>query len=49
MERKKIKTKTIRVPISAKFKSSGEVIFTYEEMPLDTYEAWLKKCYELGS
>jgi len=44
-----MKERKIKVAASAKFEPSGKVTFNYIEIPVKVYEAWLKRCYELGS
>jgi hypothetical protein len=38
--------KVIRIPISMTIGPFGKKTFTYAEMSLSEFEAWLKNCYE---
>ena len=39
--------KKIKVPVSAKRDQSGKITFEYEEIPVSTYENWLKRCFDI--
>lgn len=39
---------TVRVPLSATFRADGTVEWNYQEIPLEIYIKWLKRCYDLS-